>query len=159
MQILTIDEFEIKFKNEKFDFIHLGHILEHLPNPSVLINWLKTYAHSDTTLLIDGPLDKNFCLSRLYLDIGSRIKSKKSIELSPQHLSLTTWKSQYNFFIKNNLTPVSYIVVEQYHPLPNKFGKSLFKSFNYLVASGSILLSSLIPKWGNVFHLKAKFNL
>lgn len=157
MQILTIDEFEIKFKNEKFDFIHLGHILEHLPVPSAFIKWLKTYAHSDTTLLIDGPLDKNFCLSRLYLDIGSRIKSKKSIELSPQHLSLTTRKSQFDFFVKNNLNPISYKVVEQYHPLPNKFAGLSFKSFNYLLASFSIFLSSIVPRWGNVFHLKAKF--
>jgi len=49
-----------------------------------------------------------------------------------------------------------YIIVEQYFPLPSSFGKSIGASLNFLIASCSILLSMMIPSFGNIFHYRGK---
>jgi len=89
LEIYTYEEFKEKYERIKFDFIHLGHILEHVPNPMKLLQELSKFANEDTLFIIDGPLEKNFCLSKFYIDFGSILKSKKYIEIQPQHLTLT----------------------------------------------------------------------
>ena len=155
-EIYTLDEALLKYKDSPFDFIHLGHILEHLTEPQELLNSLKNLAHKTTVFLIDGPLEKNFCLSRWYVDIGSRLKNKKFNTFAPQHLSLTTNKSQQLFFKKAGLEKINYQVVEQFFPLPSGFSKSATKNFNFIIAYISILVSLMIPFSGNIFHYRGK---
>jgi SAM-dependent methyltransferase len=158
LEIYTFSKFSNKYKNIKFDFIHLGHILEHLPNPNELVLLLYNFATNETVFLIDGPLERNFCLSRVYVDLGSFIKNKKQNEISPQHLSLTNKKSQILFFSDLGLIKDKYYITEQYFPLPNKFSKSMTSNISYLIASFSIILSKIIPCFGNAFHYRGKIN-
>ncbi len=154
--IFTLDEALSKFKDKPFDFIHLGHILEHLTNPIETFNEIKKLAHKDTVFIIDGPLERNPCLSRFYIDFGSRIKNKPYNTFAPQHLSLTTKKSQLLFFEQVGIEPLKYKIVEQYFPLPSGFSKSATKNFNFIIAYISILVSLMIPFSGNVFHYRGK---
>lgn len=158
LAIYTFDDLINNYKGKTFDFIHVGHVLEHLPNPHETFNQLKKFAHKNTVFLIDGPLERNFCLHRLYVDLGSKFKAKKYREAVPQHLTLTTQKSQLRFFQEANLKKEKYLVVEQYFPLPSKLEKSAGKVVSYFVASISILLSSIIPFSGNIFHYRGKIN-
>lgn len=155
-ELYTFEELMSQFRGETFDFIHLGHVLEHLTNPIELLSSLKQFAHKDTTFLIDGPLDRNQCLHRSYVDFGSKLKSKKYREAAPQHLTLTTYQSQLDFFDKIGLQTEKYIVTENYFPLPSKLEPSVGKIISFLIATISILLSKLIPKFGNVFHFRGK---
>jgi len=157
LEIYTYEEFKEKYEQIKFDFIHLGHILEHVPNPMRLLQELSKFANEDTLFIIDGPLERNFCLSRFYIDLGSILKSKKYIEIQPQHLTLTNAKSQLMFFEKVGLKKERFKVVEQFFPLPNKFSNSLFSNISFIIAFLSIILSSFIPNMGNVFHFRGKF--
>lgn len=156
--IFTLEEALSEFKHNPFDFIHLGHILEHLTNPIETFNEIKKLAHKDTIFIIDGPLERNLCLSRLYIDFGSKIKNKPFNTYAPQHLSLTSKKSQLRFFEDIGLRTQKYEVVEQYFPLPRSFGKSFGGSVNFIIASISILSSKIIPSFGNVFHYRGKMN-
>ncbi len=156
--LYTFEELIKYLSSEKFDYIHLGHVLEHLPNPTETIKNLKQFAHKNTIFLIDGPLEQNPCLHRIYVDFGSKIKGKKYRNAIPQHLTLTTQKSQLLFFEQAGLKKEKYIVTEQYFPLPDKIEASPVKIFNYLVATTSILLSKLIPTAGNIFHYRGKLN-
>lgn len=156
--LYTFDELTENHSTEKFDYIHLGHVLEHLPDPTETIKTLKQFAHNDTIFLIDGPLEQNFCLHRFYVDLGSKIKGKKYRDAIPQHLTLTTQKSQLLFFKQAGLKMDKYIVTEQYFPLPNKFEASPGKIMSFLIATTSILLSKLIPTAGNIFHYRGKLN-
>lgn len=158
LELYTLEDALENFKSKPFDYIHLGHILEHLVDPASTMGKLKKLAHKDTVFIIDGPLEKNTCLSRFYIDIGSRIKGKKFNVFAPQHLTLTTQKSQLQFFQKLGLKKEKYFVVEQYFPLPSSFGKSIGATLNYLIASCSILLSMTIPSFGNIFHYRGKLN-
>ena len=155
-ELYTLEKALVEYENKPFDYIHLGHVLEHLVDPLSLINQLKKLAHNETVFIIDGPLEKNSCLSRFYVDLGSIIKGKEFNTFAPQHLSLTTQKSQLLFFEKLGLKKEKYIVVEQYFPLPSKFSKSIANNFNYILASFSIMLSMIIPSFGNVFHYRGR---
>ena len=158
LELYTLENVLKVYNDKPFDFIHLGHILEHLVDPISIMEALKKLAHKDTVFIIDGPLEKNVCLSRFYIDIGSRIKGKKFNEFAPQHLTLTTQKSQLLFFEKMGLQTEKYIVVEQYFPLPSSLGKSIGASLSFLIASCSISLSLMIPTFGNVFHYRGKLS-
>lgn len=154
--IHTLDNAKASFRDKPFDFIHLGHVLEHLPDPSAILNDLKDLAHKDTIFIVDGPLEKNRCLSRILVDLGSRIKGKPYNTFAPQHLTLTTKRSQLAFFEQNGLDKNAYYIDEQYFPLSSVFGKSFSGSLQYLAATLSIRISSLIPGSGNLFHYRGK---
>lgn len=156
LDIYSFDSFKEKFNGKHFDFIHIGHVLEHINEPVKLMEELKTFANKNTRFIIDGPLEKNICLSRLFIDLGSKIKAKKYNEFSPQHLICTTYKSQLDFFNNLNLKQEKYIIAEQYFPLPSTLSKSIVSIFSFFIASFSILISKVIPKYGNIFHYIGK---
>jgi hypothetical protein len=155
LNILSKEEFEAEYENHLFDIIHIDHILEHLPNPTELLGFLKTYATARTLFLIDGPLDKNACVPRWLIDLFSRIRRRKEKYIAPQHLSLTNRKSQRLFLEQNGLQIQSFYIKEQAFPLPAAFSKSLKNNLLYLFARFSIFFSAIIPAWGNIFHAKA----
>lgn len=158
LDIYTLEDAIKLFKDTPFDFIHLGHVLEHLTNPKSIIEELKKISHSETIFLIDGPLERNFCLHRVYVDFGSKLKGKKYRNAMPQHLTLTTQKSQLQFFNLIGLKKEKYWVTEQYFPLPSKLEPSLGKIISFLIANVSIFTSMFIPKSGNIFHYRGKMN-
>ena len=159
LDIYTFQNLHEQFKGKTFDYIHLGHVLEHLSAPLELIYQLKEFTHKDTLFIVDGPLERNHCLHRFYVDFGSRLKGKKYRNSIPQHLTLTTQKSQLTFFKQAGLKKDKYIVTEQYFPLPFKLEKSIGKIVSYLIATASILLSKAIPSSGNIFHYRGKIDL
>lgn len=158
LNIFTLEQALTKFENSPFDYIHLGHVLEHLSNPHQIINTLKKISHANTIFVVDGPLEKNPCLSRFYIDFGSRILNREYKEMPPQHLTLTNYKSQLLFFSELGIKPLRYAVVEQYFPLPNKISFSLRKNISYVIATLSIIISKIIPRYGNIFHFRGKIN-
>ncbi len=158
LEIYPQEEFQTTLKGKTFDFIHLGHVLEHLPDPYSLIETLKSFAHKNTIFLIDGPLDRNACLHRLYVDLGSKLKGKKNREAAPQHITLTTHKSQLLFFKRLGLKKERYKIEEVYFPLPSKLSSSPGKIVSFFIATCSIFLSKLIPNFGNVFHYRGKID-
>ena len=158
LNIYSFEQFKKEYDNIKFDFIHLGHVLEHLVNPYKTVRQLIEFANEDTIFLIDGPLERNFCFSRVYINFGSYIKRKKYNEFPPQHLTLTTAKSQLLFFNKVGLVKDKYFIVEQFFSLPSKLSKSLGSIVSYFVSNFSIFISLIIPSFGNVFHFRGKID-
>ncbi|PCJ01409.1 MAG: hypothetical protein COB15_00360 [Flavobacteriales bacterium] len=156
--LFTFPELKLQIPNKTFDYIHLGHVLEHLSEPKKMMEELMEFAHKDTIFLVDGPLERNSCLHRFYVDIGSKLKGKKYREAIPQHLTLTNKKSQLLFFKNLGLKKEEYAVVEQYFPLTRKIEPSIGKLISFFIASTSILISKLIPNSGNLFHYRGKID-
>ncbi len=69
---------------------------------------------------------------------------------------MTTQKSQLLFFKNVGLNMEKYIITETYFPLPSKIEKSLGKIISYFIATTSILISTIIPTSGNIFHFRGK---
>jgi SAM-dependent methyltransferase len=153
LRIHTIEELQKVYSGCKFDIIHLGHILEHLIEPKSVILWLSKFAHSRTLFLFDGPLENNPCLSRLIIDVGSKIKKKKHNNYAPQHLSFTNFRSQLGFFESAGFETLRYEVLEQPWPLPQHPQWSTVSSLaRFALSRTSIYLSNLFKAQGNLFH-------
>lgn len=59
LDIYSFEEFSSRFpEGKKFDIIHLGHVLEHSIDPKDFITRLRSFAHSETVFVVDGPLEK-----------------------------------------------------------------------------------------------------
>lgn len=153
MNITTLN----KIGDKKFDIIHIGHVLEHLTNPIETLETLKNYAHSNTIFIIDGPLENNFCLSRLIIKLGSYIKQKKFINIAPQHITLNNYKSQLIVFNSVNFKTINYEISEVNFPLPEKLElKNPIKASLFFLALFSKFVSKLNTNWGNIFHYAGK---
>lgn len=154
LHITTFDN----INNKKFDLIHLGHFLEHTPNPTETIQDIKKYAHKDTLIIIDGPLEKNACLSRFIIKCGSKIKRKKYNSYPPQHITFTNYQSQLYLFEKCGLQKINYFVKEQMFPFPERVDiKKPVTLFLFIISRCSIIISNLNPRWGNIFHYAGRF--
>lgn len=157
LPIYSHEEFEAKFKNETFDVIHFGHVLEHLPDPYDAVLRMRKYAHSETLFIIDGPLENNTYFTHFVIGAVSRIKSKTHNEYAPQHLSFTTYKSQLMFFERLGMKTIRYKAAGQFWPLPDRV-RSLGDIPKYAVARLSVALAQVFKKQGNVFHYVGKFS-
>lgn len=156
LNIVSQKDFEVSSKNKKFDIIHFGHILEHLEKPQELLTWAKQYSHKNTLIVVDGPLEENFCFSHWLVKNISLLKGKRTVNYAPQHFTFTTNKSQLNFFESCGLKTMKFRVMEQDHPFPEKL-KNIRQVPGYLISRFSILTSKLNPRWGNVFHYVGRF--
>ncbi len=159
LKLLTFDTFNKEFAGKTFDLIHIGHMLEHSINPDEILLFAKKYSNKNTILIIDGPLEKNKCLSRWLIKTVSKIKNKKHNTYPPQHVTFTNYYSQLSLFERNNLKKLNYETAEQMFPLPNHFTfKHPVNSSLFLIGRLSINLSKLHPRLGNIFHYAGKFN-
>lgn len=159
LDIYSFEEFSSKFpEGKKFDIIHLGHVLEHSTNPQHFIDSLKVFAHPETVFIVDGPLEKNKCLSRFVIMCGSLMRKNKSNTYHPQHITFTNFKSQLIFFERIGFTKINYTIAEQMFPFPSKARGETFKNrFLFYLGRISVNLSKLIPGAGNVFHYAGRF--
>jgi hypothetical protein len=153
LEIYNFEEFSEKYAGERFDVVHFGHILEHLPDPRKAIHDVLEHTHADTVFLVDGPVEANICLSRLIIDLGSRLKRKKENYYVPQHLSFTNYRSQLGFFEHMGFDTLVYKVLEQPWPLPDRPNwYSPVSLLLYCLSRTSMVLSDVLTRHGNVFH-------
>jgi len=146
-------EFRESYRGPRFDVVHLGHVLEHVPSPPDLLRELQAHAHARTVFVVDGPLEYNACLSRWVINLGSRLKAKSHNDQAPQHLSLTTYSSQKRFFETRGFKTLRYEAVEQFWPLPDKpEWRSPSLLARYALGRVSIALSERVAPLGNLFH-------
>jgi SAM-dependent methyltransferase len=149
--------FRQALRGRVFDVIHLGHVLEHAPDPRVLVLDFLPFAHSGTLWLFDGPLENNFSLGRWVIDLGSRLRGRPFQAIVPQHLTCTTNRGQQRFFAELGFVPLRYVVREQAWPLPEHLVVwPLGAAARSLLASLSRALSAVLPTAGNLFHFSGR---
>jgi len=141
----------------KYDFIHLGDVLEHLSDPINLIEKLKEKLRPDGLFFIEGPLECNPNLGYYFREFTFFIKKIKNKELlrvnEPYHITYATTKNQQLFLKKLQLQQIVYKIGETGWPYIDTFKEvtSPWLFLQYLIAKTSIFLSFFIPKWGNRF--------
>ena len=57
--VMSVDDFLALHKKPVFDAIHLGDVLEHLPDPARTLKWLLSYLKPGGILFVEGPLEIN----------------------------------------------------------------------------------------------------
>lgn len=87
----------------RFDAIHLGDVLEHLPRPCDTLHRLDSLLAPDGVYFIEGPLEDNpgavLYASRLFGDIKRRMNPASVGSFVPYHLTRVSAGQQRRFFV------------------------------------------------------------
>jgi SAM-dependent methyltransferase len=93
---------ELKQGGERFDVIHLGDVLEHLPSPAQTLSELETLLDEGGSFFVEGPLETNASLVRaagtLFGAVRRRLGHVAVGSYPPYHLFQTNARAQRAFF-------------------------------------------------------------
>jgi SAM-dependent methyltransferase len=105
-KVFSVAEFFHHYREEKFDLIHLGDVLEHLPEPKKTLEELLIRLKSGGLLFIEGPLEVNpspvYWAMILFSNVKRRLNPRSTGEGQPTHLLRTDAKQQLDFFYRVN---------------------------------------------------------
>lgn len=88
----------------RYDVIHLGDVLEHLPEPAVTMRWLEGRLTPGGRFFIEGPLEENFSVVNAVSRTFGRVVRKAGRDYGwylPLHLFRANAKAQRHFFIEH----------------------------------------------------------
>jgi SAM-dependent methyltransferase len=148
---------------EKYDVIRLSNVLEHLTDPAGILHVLKNNLAQGGIILIEGPVEENFCFAtafrKLYFRIGRILKPGRVISSPPYHIFFSNRINQRNFFQEAGFSETHFYIAEDAWPFPSSFrmAHGIKEKMMALVAKTSIFLSGLCNKnWGNTFIYTGK---
>jgi len=100
-EVVSVAEFDCQ-PAVRFDVIHLGDVLEHLPNPAETLAHLLNYLKPGGLLFVEGPLEVNpspvHWASRLFGTIKHGLRPDFVGQGKPTHLFRTGGQQQLAFF-------------------------------------------------------------
>jgi len=140
-----------------FDVIRISNVLEHLTEPSAILNALKKLLKKDGYFLIEGPIENNFTIAnvirRFYFNCSYLVNPQREVSFPPFHIFLANRKNQLAFFEKQKLKTIDYRLKEHAWPFPTlESAVGIKQKSMALAASVSIALSKLAKnKLGNGF--------
>ena len=114
----SMADFEAGQPEALFDVIHLGDVLEHLPDPRQTISMLLKRLRPGGCLFIEGPLEVNpspvYWSARLFGSLKRLLKPEHVASHPPTHLFRTDARSQKRFFNRfdGGLTVAEWVVEE-----------------------------------------------
>ncbi len=101
-ETFSVDHFLALTDKPKFDAIHLGDVLEHLPDPVGTIKQLLGYLKPDGLLFVEGPLEINpspvYWAARTFGALKRILRPDLVGSDAPTHLFRTGAKQQLAFF-------------------------------------------------------------
>ena len=101
-EVLSVQEFEEHSGQAQFEVIHLGDVLEHLPDPKQMLKNLLVYLKPDGLLFVEGPLEINpspvYWAARLFGTLKHLLRPGFIGSGKPTHLFRTGAKQQQAFF-------------------------------------------------------------
>lgn len=117
-EVLSVTEFFDLSIKPSFDVIHLGDVLEHLPDPAATLTQLLDYLRPGGMLFVQGPLEINpspvYWAARVFGSIKRMVRPGLTPCNAPTHLFRTNEKAQLEFFKHNKfkLSPIFWRVYE-----------------------------------------------
>lgn len=156
VRYLTSDAF--LNSKQKFDFIFLGDVLEHVVSPVELLINLSDKLKSDGRLVIQGPLENARTFLHLLVKLKSAVMLGSALPQHPYHVSLASRKSMTRLFQSSHLEEIVLITYEVWWPVSNNDRQSIKNLFNlmYLAKFLDTKLQHLIPSYGNRFFAVLK---
>lgn len=103
-EALSVDDFLAQPNKPKFDAIHLGDVLEHLPDPTGTLKELLGFLKPGGLLFAEGPLEINpspvYWAARFFGVAKRIVRPKFTASHAPTHLFRTGEKQQLAFFLR-----------------------------------------------------------
>jgi SAM-dependent methyltransferase len=143
------------------DVLHLGDVLEHLPDPLAVLTRLVEGLSPSQLVLAQGPLEAGPSLFSALVRPGRR-RRQEHVSAAPYHLIQASAVGQRRFFERAGLVERRYETSEVDWPAPSRLRRSdlavprtvaLFalRRVSRLVAF-SVKLASATPCWGNRYR-------
>jgi SAM-dependent methyltransferase len=146
----------------KFDLIHMGDVLEHLPNPRLVVEKLIKFIKPGGVLFVEGPLETNpslvYFASVLFGSLKKRFASDCVGDGVPHHLYRTDAESQRSFFhrIDSRLKLVEWEIYESGWPYADGgFVKKVIARAAMRMGGHSIMRITFGNRFRGVFILEA----
>jgi SAM-dependent methyltransferase len=100
--VVTVADLDRAYAGQLFDVIHLGDVLEHLPDPAATLTGLLTRLKPGGLLFVEGPLETNpspvYWAARLFGGVKHRLRPAEIGVGVPTHLFRTSAPAQSRFF-------------------------------------------------------------
>ena len=101
-RVVTVADLDRAYAGQLFDVIHLGDVLEHLPDPAATLAGLLTRLKPGGLLFVEGPLETNpspvYWAARLFGGVKHRLRPAEIGGGMPTHLFRTSAPAQSRFF-------------------------------------------------------------
>lgn len=101
-RVVTVADFDRADAGQLFDVIHIGDVLEHLPDPAATLSGLLTRLQPGGLLFVEGPLETNpspvYWVARLFGGVKHRLRPAEIGAGVPTHLFRTSALAQSRFF-------------------------------------------------------------
>lgn len=100
--MITVADFDQGYGAQTLDVIHLGDVLEHLPDPAATLAGLLKLLKPGGLLFVEGPLETNpspvYWAARLFGGLKHRLRPTKIVSGAPTHLFRSSAPAQARFF-------------------------------------------------------------
>jgi len=110
---------EIQNRDQLFDVIFLGDVLEHLVDPIAELKFLQTKLTTGGTLLAQGPLQGAKTLTHLSVRLFGWIRRNKVSTYPPYHVSLASSQSMRRMLTSSDLELTYLKIFEVSWPVPS----------------------------------------
>jgi len=109
--VWTADNFWSLLPKPKFDVIHLGDVLEHLPEPAEIVNEILSNLNYGGILFVEGPLETNpspvYWVTRVYGWVKHILRPNFIAKDPPHHLFRINAPQQLKFFSNRITAPLN----------------------------------------------------
>jgi hypothetical protein len=102
----------------KYDVIFLGDVLEHLIEPKLELEMLKSKLKPNGVLIAQGPLQGAWTFTHLVVMIFAICTRQRLSEFPPYHVSLATRNSMLNLFDSSGFSSTKILCTEVTWPAP-----------------------------------------
>ena len=150
---------DVRSSGRRFEIIHLGDVLEHLPSPRDTMLELRHVLAPRGIFFVEGPLETNpslvYFVARTLKDAKRKLGIDAPGRVAPLHLMLVDRSAQERFLARAlGLRCVHFRVFEtgwpyllEQQPLPRR-PAALAKA---AIGAGAIVASRVVRGWGNRF--------
>ena len=105
-EVTSVEAFNSSSQVPRFEAIHLGDVLEHLPNPALILKHLLKLLKPGGVLFVEGPLETNpspvFWAAKIFGNVKRLVKPTLLPDDPPTHLFRTNADAQKAFFARVN---------------------------------------------------------
>ncbi len=107
------------------DVVHLGDVLEHVPNPAEVLGRACSLLRPGGLLLSEGPLEANLSVFNGVIAIVALARWWKPVDTPPHHVHLATARGQRKLFQRVGLTQSEFETSDIAWPAPGRWTREV----------------------------------
>ncbi len=131
------------------DVVHLGDVLEHVPDPAEVLGRACSLLRPGGLLLSEGPLEANLSVFNGVIAIVALARWRKPVDTPPHHVHLTTARGQRRLFQRVGLTQSEFETSDTAWPAPERWTPDVAVSPRlsalFLVRRFSTVVRNIVP--------------